>query len=382
MELDITKLRQEINDIDREIVDLFKRRMNVAADVAEYKRANSLPVLDAARERELLSRITEMSGEELGGYAKTLYRTMLDVSKAYQYTRLQGESVIYDQITKAQNTTPKVFPASAKVACQGVEGAYSQIAAEKFFELPQISYYRSFDDVFSAIEKGECKYGVLPIENSTAGSVKKVYELMLGHNFNIVRSLRLKVDHDLLCKKGAKLSDIKEIISHEQAINQCSSFLKKLEGVKITVAENTAVAAKTVAESNRQDVAAISSRFCAELYSLDCIASAIQDTGNNHTRFICISKEREVFPGADKITLMLVTPNKPGTLYHVLSCFNSLGINMTKLESCPIPERDFEVMFYFDFSVSVYSDTLKKLLCELEARGEKFRLLGAYSEMA
>ena len=382
MELDITKLRQEINDIDREIVDLFKRRMNVAADVAEYKRANSLPVLDAARERELLSRITEMSSEELGGYAKTLYRTMLDVSKAYQYTRLTSHSQIYDQISEAiKNTTP-IFPASAKVACQGVEGAYSQIAVEKFFELPQISYHRSFEGVFSAIESGECKYGVLPIENSTAGSVKKVYELMLGHNFNIVRSLRLKVDHDLLCKKGAKLSDIKEIISHEQAINQSSAFLKKLEGVKITVAENTAVAAKTVAESDRSDIAAISSRFCAELYSLDCIASAIQDTGNNHTRFICISKEREVFPGADKITLMLVTPNKPGTLYHVLSCFNSLGINMTKLESCPIPERDFEVMFYFDFSVSVYSDTLKKLLCELEARGEKFRLLGAYSEMA
>ena len=382
MELDLTKLRLEINDIDREIVDLFKRRMNIAADVAEYKKANSLPVLDAARERELLSRISEMSGEEFGGYAKTLYRTMLDVSKAYQYTRLTSSSKIHDQISEAVKNTTPMFPTAAKVACQGVEGAYSQIAAEKFFELPQINYYKSFEGVFSAIENGECKYGVLPIENSTAGSVKKVYELMLGHNFHIVRSLRLKVDHDLLCQKGAKLSDIKEIISHEQAINQSASFLKKLEGVKITVAENTAIAAKTVAESGRNDIAAISSRFCAELYGLDCIASAIQDTGNNHTRFICISKEREVFPGADKITLMLVTPNKPGTLYHVLSCFNSLGINMTKLESCPIPERDFEVMFYFDFSVSVYSDTLKKLLCELEARGEKFRLLGAYSEMA
>lgn len=380
--MELNELRKEINDIDSEIVRLFQRRMEVAANVAEYKKEHSLPVLDAARERELLSRIADMAGEELGGYAKTLYRTMMDVSKAYQYTRLRGESVIYDQITEAQKNTPKVFPASAKVACQGVEGAYSQIAAEKFFELPSISYYKSFDSVFSAIESGECKYGVLPIENSTAGSVKKVYELMLSHNFNIVRSLRLKVDHDLLCKKGSKLSDIKEIISHEQAISQCASFLKKLDGVKITVAENTALAAKAVSESDRNDIAAISSRFCAELYGLDCIASAIQDTGNNHTRFICISKEREVFPGADKITLMLVTPNKPGTLYHSLSCFNALGINMTKLESCPIPERDFEAMFYFDFTVSVYSDTLKKLLCELEARGEKFRLLGAYSEMA
>jgi chorismate mutase/prephenate dehydratase len=235
--------------------------------------------------------------------------------------------------------------------------------------------------VFSAIENGECRYGVLPIENSTAGSVKKVYELMLHHRFYIVKSVRLKVDHNLLSKKGVKLSEIKEIISHEQAISQSTSFLRSLPGVKVTVVANTAVAAKMVAESDRRDLAALSSRFCAELYGLDTLESAVQDMGNNYTRFICISKAPEVYPGADKISLMLVTPNKPGALYHVLSCFNSLGINMTKLESCPIPDRDFESMFYFDFTVSVYSDTLKRLLCELEARSEKFRLLGAYSEI-
>ena len=235
--------------------------------------------------------------------------------------------------------------------------------------------------MFSAIESGECRYGVLPIENSTAGSVKKVYELMLKHEFHIVRSVRIKIDHNLLAKKGAKLSDIKEIISHEQAINQCSAFLNSLDGVKITVAPNTAVAARTVAESGRNDIAALSSRFCAELYSLDTLAGAVQDMGNNYTRFICISKEAEIYPGADKLTLMLVTQNKPGALYSVLSCFNALGVNMTKLESCPIPKRDFESMFYFDFTVSVYSEELKHLLCELEARAERFRLLGAYSEI-
>ena len=381
MELDLNKLREEINGIDQEMVELFKKRMAIAASVAEYKKENGLPVLDAARERALLGRISDMAGEELDGYARTLYHTMLDVSRAYQYTKISSESAVYSEIQRAMKSTSDIFPARARVACQGVEGAYSQIAAEKLFELPDIKYYKSFDDVFSAIESGECRYGILPIENSTAGSVKRVYELMLEHKFNIVRSVRIKIDHNLLARKGAELENIKEIISHEQAINQCSAFLRTLGNVKITVAPNTAIAAQTVAESGRDDIAALSSRACAELYSLDALCESVQDAGNNHTRFICISKAAEIYPGADKLTLMLVTPNKPGALYNVLSCFNALGVNMTKLESCPIPERDFESMFYFDFTVSVYSDNLERLLCELESRGERYRLLGAYSEI-
>lgn len=381
MESDLSKLREEINSVDREIVELFKRRMTIAASVAEYKREHNLPVLDAARERALLARISDMAGEEFDGYARTLYHTMLDVSRAYQYTKLNSESKVYADIKKTMDNTADIFPPRARVACQGVEGAYSQIAAEKLFELPQISYYKSFDAVFSAIESDECRYGVLPIENSTAGSVKKVYELMLEHKFHIVRSVRVKIDHNLLCKKGTKLENIKEIISHEQAISQCTAFLRSLGDVKITIAPNTAVAAKTVAESGRDDIAALSSRFCAELYGLENIASSVQDNGNNHTRFICISKTPEIYPGADKLTLMMVTNNKPGALYNVLSCFNALGVNMTKLESCPIPERDFEFMFYFDFTVSVYSQNLERLLCELEARGERYKLLGVYSEV-
>ncbi len=381
MELDLTKLREEINETDRQMVALFRKRMEIAANVAAYKKEHGLPVLDAARERALLGRISDMAGEEFDGYARTLYHTMLDVSRAYQYTKLNPESTIYNEIQAAMEKTEKVFPARALVACQGVEGAYSQIASEKLFELPQISYYSSFEKVFTAIEEGQCRYGVLPIENSTAGSVKKVYELMLNHEFHIVKSVRLKIDHNLIAKRGVKIENIKEIISHEQALNQSAGFLRSLPDVKVTIVANTAMAAKMVAESDRDDLAALSSRFCAELYGLDTLAVSVQDMANNYTRFICISKEPEVYPGADKISLMLVTPNKPGSLYHALSCFNALGVNMTKLESTPIPERDFEFMFYFDFTVSVYSSTLKDLLCELEARGERFRLLGAYSEI-
>ena len=381
MELNLNKIREEINEIDREIIELFKKRMTCASSVAEYKAEHSLPVFDPERERALLTKICNMAGEELDTYALTLYNTMLDVSKAYQHKILNSESQIYNQIKTSLDNTKKEFPSRAHVACQGVEGAYSQIAATKLFSLPNISFYKTFENVFEAIEKGECDYGVLPIENSTAGSVKKVYELMLSHNFNIVRSVRLKIDHNLLVNPGVELSEITEIISHEQAISQCAEFLSKHPDIKVTVCQNTAMAAKLVKESGRRDLAAISSRTCGELYSLINIAPSIQDSGNNHTRFICISKKPEIYPGADKITLMLVTKNRPGELYRALSCFNALGIDMTKLESSPIPDRDFEFMFYFDFTVSVYSERLRDLLCELEARGESFKLLGAYNEI-
>ncbi len=381
MELNLDKIREQINQTDSEIIELFRRRMDLCADVAQYKKDHNLPVLDASRERALLSKIADMAGEDLEKYAVTLYHTMLDVSKARQSSILSKSSVIYDKISESIENTPKIFPKRARVACQGVEGAYSQIATEKLFEIPRINYCPTFEKVFSAIENGECDYGVLPIENSSAGSVKKVYELMVHHKFHIVRSLRLKVDHNLLVGRGTSLENIKEIVSHEQAINQCSEFLEKLDGVKITVCENTAVAAKLVATSGRSDLGALSSRACADLYGLDNIAPSIQDMDNNYTRFICISKKPEIYPGADKCSVMLVTANRPGVLYNVLSCFNALGINMTKLESAPIPERDFESMFYFDFSLSVYSEELKPLLCELQSRSENFRFLGAYSEI-
>ena len=285
--MELNQIREEINDTDAKIIELFKKRMALAAEVAEYKKEHSLPILDAARERALLEKISQAAGDELDGYARTLYHTMMDVSKAYQMTQINSESAVYNEIKESLESTKKLFPNRAKVACQGVEGAYSQIAAEKLFELPSISYSPTFESVFNAIESGECRYGVLPIENSTAGSVKKVYELMINHRFHIVRSVRLKIDHNLLAKKGVKLSEIKEIVSHEQAINQCSAFLKKLSGVKVTVVANTAVAAKTVADSERRDLAALSSRFCAELYGLDTLERSVQDMGNNYKQARC-----------------------------------------------------------------------------------------------
>ena len=242
-------------------------------------------------------------------------------------------------------------------------------------------YFNSFSGVFQAVESGLCRYGILPIENSTAGSVNEVYDLMKKHNFYIVRSIKLRIDHNLLAKKGTKLSDIKEIYSHQQALDQCSEFLKSLKGVKITVCENTAVAAKFVAESERNDVAAISSKNCAELYSLSVLSNTVQNNDNNYTRFICISKSLEIYPGADKVSMMFSIAHKPGTLYNVVSRFSTLGLNLTKLESRPMPGKDFEFLFYFDLNASIYDEKVPELLGEFDDEFDPFTFLGSYSEM-
>ena len=380
--MDLNDIRKEIDTVDAQLVELYKKRMQLSAEVAEYKKINNVPILDSSRERALLAKISELSGEEFEEYARTLYSTILDLSRSYQHKILGHTSKLCEEIKNAVNNTPKIFPEQASVACQGVEGAYSQLAAEKLFRFPTITYFSNFNAVFSAIEAKMCKYGILPIENSTAGSVKQVYDLMKKHKFNIVRSVRIKIDHNLLAKPGTKLSDIKEIFSHEQAIQQSSKFLASLsQDVKITCVENTAKAAMMVALSARNDVASISSSFCAEQYNLEVVASSIQDNGNNQTRFICISSDLEIFPGADKTSLMLVTPHKPGALYKIISRFNSLGINLLKLESRPIPDRNFEFMFYFDIEISVYSERFAQLLAEIEQVCDDFTYLGTYSEV-
>lgn len=379
--MDLNELRGQIDNIDDQLVELFTKRMNIAASIGDYKKENNLPVFVPAREREKLKDVAEKAGPEMANYTRVLYSMLFELSRSYQSKRNDSLSPLYQQIHNAIENTPKLFPAAPMVACQGVEGAYAQIACEKMIQNPFIMYFKNFEGVFTAIEQGLCQYGILPIENSTAGSVKKVYDLMIHHKFSIVRTFRLKIDHNLLANPGATLSSIKEIYSHEQAINQCSGFLAKLPGVKVIPVENTATAAELVASSGRTDVAAISSRSCMELYNLICLESSIQDEGNNRTRFICISKNLEVYPGSDKTSIMMILNHRPGALYRVLARLYALGINVTKLESRPIPDRDFEFMFYFDLETSIYSDEFVQLICELDELSEEFTYLGSYSEV-
>ena len=284
-----------------------------------------------------------------------------------------------EKIKYSIEETPKVFPKTSSVACQGVEGAYSQIAATKVFQNPNISYFKSFEDVVNAVEKGFCQYGILPIENSTAGSVNAVYDLMAKYNFTIAKSVRVKVDHYLL-GNSKNLSDIKEVFSHEQAINQCSDFLKSHPEIKINICENTAVASQKVRKSGRDDWAAISSESCSKIYGLNILAPSIQNQDNNYTRFICISKNMEIYPGADKSSFVVHLPHKPGALYMVLKEFYERNINLLKLESRPIPNKDFQFLFYFDISCSIYEENFYEVIEYLEKETEGFRYLGSYNE--
>lgn len=379
--MDLNDYRTRIDQIDDQLVKLFAERMETVVGIAKYKEEHNLPVLDAGRERKKLLALAEKSPEALREYVVSLYSLMFELSRSYQNRLLGRTTPLTQEISRAIENTPKLFPDSAVVACQGVEGANSQLACDKLFHLPNVLYFSSFEAVFQAIEKGLCRYGVIPLENSTAGSVNKVYDLMTKHHFHIVRSIRLKVDHNLLANPGARLEDIREIYSHEQAISQCAAFLQSLPNVKVIACENTAAAAKMVAESGRKDVAALSSRACMKLYNLVSLGDSVQDKGNNYTRFICIGKQLEIYPGADRTSLMAVLPHEPGSLYKMLSRFYALGVNLNKLESRPLPERNFEFMFYFDLETSVYSPQFLQLMGEMPTLCEEFTYLGSYGEV-
>ena len=248
--MDLSELRKEIDQIDDELVRLFCQRMDVSSKVADYKKATGSPIYHPGREREILQKVAQKAGPEMENYTRVLSSMLFELSRSYQSKRNDCYTSLYHKIAESIEKTPKLFPQNPIVACQGVEGAYSQIACEKIFKSPFIMYFKNFEGVFQAIDKGLCQYGILPIENSTAGSVNKVYDLMIRYNFSIVRTFRLKVDHNLLAKHGTKLEDIKEIYSHEQAIGQCAEFLRQFgKDVRITAVSNTAVAAEMVANS-------------------------------------------------------------------------------------------------------------------------------------
>ena len=379
--MDLNKVRDEIDIIDDQIATLYGQRMELVKKVSSAKKESGKAVSDPNREKNIILRVTDLVEEDNKAYLKRVFETIFDTSKAYQTANADYDSELNKKIQSAIDKGELKFPVKAKVACQGVAGAYSGIAAERLFEIADVSYFKNFDGVFQAVEKGFCKYGVLPIENSSAGSVNQVYDLMKEHKFYIVKSIRMPVNHNLVVNNGTKLEQITEIYSHEQALTQCKKYLEQFKDAKITACANTAVASKMVKESGRTDIAAISSRECAEIYGLKLLETNVQDSDNNYTRFILIAKDMEFYSGANKISIMTTLPqNAPGSLNKLLSKFSHLGINLTKLESRPIVGSSFEFMFYFDFNCDVREKGVRNLLCELDNSTEQFTFLGAYGE--
>ncbi len=369
----LNELRLAIDAADRDLVDAFVRRMEVAAGIAEAKREMGKAVFDPAREGIKLNSVAALAGEKMANYTRSLYSLLMELSRDYQNRILGPESAPIRIMAEG-------FPRTAHVACQGKAGAYSEIAARTLFEEPDIEFCPTFESVMQAVSDGRVKYGVLPVENSNAGCVEAVYSLLNKYGVYIVREVKCSVRHSLLARRGAKLEEIREVISHEQAVSQCSEFLAAHPEIKVSYAENTAVAAKLVAESGRNDIASLSSRRCAEIYDLDELARDVQNTDNNRTRFLCVSKKLEIYPDADKTSIIIVTDNKPGALYKVLSRFFALGINISSLVSQPIAGSDFESRFYLDFESPVLSDDFAALIENAPSMCREFKYLGSYKE--
>lgn len=380
--MDLTDVRARIDAVDAQLLDLFAQRMELAADVAASKVATGKAVFDPAREREKLADVAEHAPRGLQDQAIALFSLLMSMSKSEQLRIINrarphaASNVLRDALLPAD----AAFPRSAAVCCQGVEGAYSQIAACRLFEVPRITYAPTFDGVFQAVASGAAEFGVVPIENSTAGSVNAVYDLLGRHSCSIVRTLRLRIAHDLLAPCGVELADIREVVSHEQALSQCAGYLAGL-GVRTTACANTAQAAERVATSGRRDLAALASASCAELYGLDTIAHGVQDASANYTRFAVIAREPAIYPGATRTSIQLTLTSEPGALYRVLERIYALDIDLVKLESRPIPDSDFEFTFYLDLAVDATSKALATLLDSLDDVCSSFRYFGSYAEI-
>lgn len=379
--MELEKIREQINEIDDQLIELFARRMRAVRDVAAFKRAQNLPILDSGREREIINRVSKMAGGDLERDAKMLYQTLFDLSRGYQASILAAQSPLNQRLQDAVAAGGQKMPNRALVACQGTEGAYAQKACDHMFEFADILYMNTFDDVFAAVEKGMCPYGVLPIENSSAGSVTQVYDLMEKHNFHIVRASRERIEHKLLAPAGTQLADVREVVSHEQALRQCSGFFHEHPAIQATQMSNTAKAAEYVASAGRKDLAVIASGDCGDLYGLTVLCDSVSNAQSNFTRFICITKDLRIYRGANKISLMLRTPHRPGALYRLLSQIAVAGVNLTKLESRPMPGRDFEFRFFFDLEATAADAETRALMCELERQAEQFTFLGNYEEL-
>ena len=372
---DLNEIRAEINEIDDKLIELFRRRMDCAKDVGIYKKAGDIPVLNQRRENEILDDV-QAKGGEYGAAARLLFTNIMELSRALQYNIVCRESALRSEITAAREMPPTD---GITVAYQGIKGANSYEAAQRLFPDAVLSSRKTFEDVFSAVDAEETTFGILPVENSTAGSVSAVYDLILKHRFYIVGALDMRIEHCLGALRQSTLEDIEYVWSHPQALSQCEGYIESHGFTPVSKA-NTAIAARDVAKEKRLNVAAICTPEAAKEYGLQILDTGLQDDPYNTTRFIVISKRLFIPPDANKISLCFFLPHVKGSLYNLLCRFNSLGLNLTKIESRPAKGRDFEYLFYLDFTGSVHSENVIDLLSQLSEEMPEFSFLGNYRE--
>lgn len=376
---DLQDIRVEIDQVDKDILKLFTKRMELACQVAEYKIANGKKVYDKDRENQKLEKLSSYVEDDFSQQAvKELYTQIMSISRKKQFAILREHGVCYDN----GFTLVDQFDFSNAVVCfQGVEGAYSQLAMMAYFgeNMKSSFHVELWRDAMEAIKNGKADYAVLPIENSLAGSIEENFDLLSEYNVAIVGEQILKVEHALLGVKGATIEDVKTVYSHPKAIAQCDLYIRsKHMDWDVINLHNTAVSAQKIKEDNNKTQAAIGSTYNAKLYDLDILEESIQDEKNNETRFIIVSKEKKYKKDADKISLMLEISHEPGSLYRILSNLMFNGINMNRIESRPIKGVNWQYRFFIDIDGNLDDEAVSNALTGLSEECVNLRVLGNY----
>lgn len=371
--MDLKELRDRIDIIDKELLDKFQQRMELCLQVAEYKKQNNVNILQTGREKEVIDSIKENAQDRFKESAAVLFSNIMDISKCFQQCELNKNTKFTDHGDLSVNY-------ESKIGCYGVKGSNSEEAARKIFgEKREIGFYREFEDVFRAVDEGKLDFGVVPIQNSSTGSISQTYDLMRKYNVYINKMVRVSIKHCLAAANTENINEIEAVYSHSQAIMQCSEFLSR-NSLKTVHYASTSASARYVSKSDRK-VAAICSEKCAKLYKLKILKKNISDESSNFTRFICISKKCMTEKDANRISVLMSLSDNEGSLYRMLTKFRVAGLNLLKIESRPRHEGNFDVVFYLDFEGRIEDSRVNALLVELGNELTDFKFLGNYNEM-
>ncbi len=377
---DLLEIRREIDGVDKQIVSLYKERMQLAEQVAEYKIANHKNVFDKERERQKLQVLSAMMEDDFSKQGIVeLFEQIMSTSRKKQY-QLLAEKGLLEEL-HYQGCDEFDFE-NKKIVFQGVEGAYSEKAMHAFFgQQVKGEAVETWRDAMEAIQNGEADYGVLPIENSSAGIVGENYDLLIEYDVSIVGEQVIKIEHALLGLPEATIGDIKTVYSHPQALMQCSRFLEQEHPeLESKALKNTAVSAQKVKADKDVSQAAIADVSNADIYGLKVLQERIQNNAENETRFIIVSRGHEYLKTADKVSLSFELPDESGSLYHILSHFIFNGINMTKIQSRPKRGGNWEYQFFIDFEGNLANEDVLSALRGLKEETVSFKILGNYKE--
>ena len=373
--------RRQIDAIDAQLVELFLRRMEVTGAVGRYKQERGLPVLDAERERRVIAGKTEQIGDTARrADVAALYETIMGRSRRQQRQLVREAAAPGVTACAAAMACARQPVEHPRVAYQGEPGCYSEEAAAGLFG-PEVDSMGLpwFEEVFLALRDGRADYAVLPIENSSTGSIRQVYDLLAQYEYYIVGEWQVKVEHCLTALPGVKLEELCTVYSHEQGLMQCEAFLDTHRDWKLVPALDTAGSAKQVAETRDRTAAAICSRRAARRYGLEILAEGINYNRENYTRFVLVSPVMELRAGRDTISALFRLPHQSGSLHEILTVFSVQGLNLEKLESRPIPGRGWEYLFFLEFSGDLAAPGMDGVLQELGQLSSQFRVLGNFA---